>query len=135
MELEKHVAIVTGAGRGIGRATALELARMGADIVVAELDQAGANEDREMMTDGGLAPPHRLREIASTHFPAWRVGDEAEQAKTNRIRQHLETGGQRLRIGAAYRIDQQRRATLLDELHASTLACIDSDRCENVQQA
>jgi NAD(P)-dependent dehydrogenase (short-subunit alcohol dehydrogenase family) len=42
MELERQVAIVTGAGRGIGRATALELARMGADVVVAELDRAGA---------------------------------------------------------------------------------------------
>ncbi len=42
MELSGHVAIVTGAGRGIGRATALELAGMGADIVVAELDQPGA---------------------------------------------------------------------------------------------
>jgi NAD(P)-dependent dehydrogenase (short-subunit alcohol dehydrogenase family) len=44
MELQGQVAIVTGAGRGIGRATALELARMGADIVVAELDHAGAKE-------------------------------------------------------------------------------------------
>jgi len=42
MELQAQVAIVTGAGRGIGRATALELARMGADIVVAELDRANA---------------------------------------------------------------------------------------------
>jgi len=42
MELEGQVAIVTGAGRGIGRATALELAQMGADIVVAELDRVGA---------------------------------------------------------------------------------------------
>ena len=42
MELSGQVVIVTGAGRGIGRATALELAGMGADIVVAELDQAGA---------------------------------------------------------------------------------------------
>jgi NAD(P)-dependent dehydrogenase (short-subunit alcohol dehydrogenase family) len=42
MELKDHVAIVTGAGRGIGRATAMELARMGADVVVAELDVAGA---------------------------------------------------------------------------------------------
>jgi len=42
MELSGQIAIVTGAGRGIGRATALELAGMGADIVVAELDQAGA---------------------------------------------------------------------------------------------
>ena len=42
MELQEQVAIVTGAGRGIGRATALELARMGAAIVAAELDQANA---------------------------------------------------------------------------------------------
>src|SRR5437016_8347357 len=44
MELQGQVAIVTGAGRGIGRATALELARMGADIVVAELDRANAED-------------------------------------------------------------------------------------------
>jgi meso-butanediol dehydrogenase / (S,S)-butanediol dehydrogenase / diacetyl reductase len=42
MELQGQVAIVTGAGRGIGRAAALELGRMGADIVVAELDRPGA---------------------------------------------------------------------------------------------
>ena len=44
MELAGQIAIVTGAGRGIGRATALELARMGAEIVVAELDGAGAEK-------------------------------------------------------------------------------------------
>jgi NAD(P)-dependent dehydrogenase (short-subunit alcohol dehydrogenase family) len=42
MELDNQVAIVTGGGRGIGRATALELARMGAAIVVAELDAENA---------------------------------------------------------------------------------------------
>jgi len=42
MELQGQLAIVTGGGRGIGRATALELARMGADVVVAELDQGTA---------------------------------------------------------------------------------------------
>jgi meso-butanediol dehydrogenase / (S,S)-butanediol dehydrogenase / diacetyl reductase len=47
MELKGQVAIVTGAGRGIGRATALELARQGADIVIAELDQAGAKRTAE----------------------------------------------------------------------------------------
>ncbi len=40
MELRGQAAIVTGAGRNIGRAIALELAGMGADIVVAELDEA-----------------------------------------------------------------------------------------------
>jgi NAD(P)-dependent dehydrogenase (short-subunit alcohol dehydrogenase family) len=40
MELQEQAAIVTGAGRNIGRAIALELAGMGADIVVAEMDEA-----------------------------------------------------------------------------------------------
>ena len=44
MELAGQAAIVTGAGRGIGRATALELARLGADIVIAEMDKAGAEK-------------------------------------------------------------------------------------------
>ena len=42
MELVGQAAIVTGGGRGIGRATALELARMGADVVIAEVDGPGA---------------------------------------------------------------------------------------------
>ena len=46
MELKGTVAIVTGGGRGIGRATALELARLGADVVVADLDEAGAKDGR-----------------------------------------------------------------------------------------
>jgi NAD(P)-dependent dehydrogenase (short-subunit alcohol dehydrogenase family) len=42
MELDEQVAIVTGAGRGIGRAIALELASLGAAVVVAELNEAAA---------------------------------------------------------------------------------------------
>jgi NAD(P)-dependent dehydrogenase (short-subunit alcohol dehydrogenase family) len=52
MELNGQVAIVTGAGRGIGRAIALELGRQGADIVIAEMDQAGAKRTAEEV--GGL---------------------------------------------------------------------------------
>ena len=41
-KLDEKVAIVTGAGRGIGRGIALELAREGAAIVIAELDPTTA---------------------------------------------------------------------------------------------
>src|SRR2546422_5190804 len=53
MELEGQVAIVTGAGRGIGRATALELARMGADIVVAEVNRSDADRTAAEVKDLG----------------------------------------------------------------------------------
>jgi len=52
MRLDGKVAIVTGAGRGIGRAIALVLAREGADLVVNDVDsrsaEATANEIRAM---------------------------------------------------------------------------------------
>jgi NAD(P)-dependent dehydrogenase (short-subunit alcohol dehydrogenase family) len=52
-DLKGQVAIVTGAGRGIGRATALELGRLGADIVIAELDQNGADTTAKLVKDLG----------------------------------------------------------------------------------
>jgi len=50
MELEGQAAIVTGAGRGIGRAIAFELASMGAAIVAADIDPELAERTaREVM--------------------------------------------------------------------------------------
>ena len=40
MKLQDKVALITGAGSGIGRAIALEFAREGAKVLVAELDEA-----------------------------------------------------------------------------------------------
>ena len=55
-ELEGNVAIVTGGGRGIGRAIALRLAREGASVTVADLNEANARQvAQEIESAGGKA--------------------------------------------------------------------------------
>ncbi|MEV6864992.1 SDR family NAD(P)-dependent oxidoreductase [Streptosporangium subroseum] len=57
-KLAGHVAIVTGAGRGIGRGYALRLARLGAAVAVVDRDLRSYEEfaaDRELMTAAGTA--------------------------------------------------------------------------------
>ncbi len=56
MELEEKVALVTGAGAGIGRAAALRLAREGVAVVIADVDEeTGSNTVRETRSEGGQA--------------------------------------------------------------------------------
>jgi NAD(P)-dependent dehydrogenase (short-subunit alcohol dehydrogenase family) len=47
--LKGAVAVITGAGSGIGRATALELAAHGAHLALADLNQAGLEETRTLV--------------------------------------------------------------------------------------
>ena len=56
-----HVALVTGASRGIGRAIALELAAAGAEVVVnyANSPEAAADVVQRIQQEGGTAWAHR----------------------------------------------------------------------------
>jgi 3-oxoacyl-[acyl-carrier protein] reductase len=49
MKLAGKVALITGAGRGLGRAYALHLARLGADVIVNDIDLSSAREFDEQL--------------------------------------------------------------------------------------
>jgi NAD(P)-dependent dehydrogenase (short-subunit alcohol dehydrogenase family) len=59
--VQAKVALVTGAGSGIGRATAALLAREGASVLVADLHESAAQAVAvEIVSGGGKAEPLRL---------------------------------------------------------------------------
>src|SRR5216684_1459104 len=51
--LDGKVALITGAGSGIGRATSKIFAREGAKLVLADVVEAGGNETLKMLKDAG----------------------------------------------------------------------------------
>ena len=55
---EGKVALVTGAGGGIGRATALAFAREGARVVVSDIEGAGADETARLVEAAGAEALH-----------------------------------------------------------------------------
>lgn len=61
MELDGAVSVVTGGASGIGRASALELARAGSDVVVADVNDTGAEAvAREVETIGRRCLPLKV---------------------------------------------------------------------------
>jgi 3-oxoacyl-[acyl-carrier protein] reductase len=60
-DLQRRIALVTGASQGIGRACALELARAGATLAVTDINEVKlAQVAAEIETAGGEAAPFRL---------------------------------------------------------------------------
>jgi 3-oxoacyl-[acyl-carrier protein] reductase len=53
MLLENKVALITGAGNGIGRATAVRFAQEGAKLVIADLDEAGLADTQQQVAAAG----------------------------------------------------------------------------------
>ena len=52
-DLTSHVAVVTGAGRGIGRAVALQLAAMGATVILLARDRTALDEVKQQIESSG----------------------------------------------------------------------------------
>ena len=51
--LQNHIAVVTGAGSGIGRAIALGYAREGAQVVLLDMNEKAAAEAAQEIRDAG----------------------------------------------------------------------------------
>src|SRR5262245_18106289 len=72
MEFKGKVALITGAGNGIGRAAALGLAARGADVVLVDLDGSAAERTAATVQQpGGAALPHRSDVTKSADVQAY----------------------------------------------------------------
>ena len=78
--MSRRTALVTGAGKGIGRATALALARAGVDVAVNDLDEANARDTAEavgelgrqaLVLPGDVSVPDEVRGLAGRLVEAW----------------------------------------------------------------
>jgi len=85
MRLKGKSAIVTGAGSGIGRATAIALAREGAAVMLTDIDDAGGHATLEAIAKAGARAAYRHQDVVDEG--QWRE----VVAETVRLHGHLDT--------------------------------------------
>jgi NAD(P)-dependent dehydrogenase (short-subunit alcohol dehydrogenase family) len=64
MKLENKIAIVTGAGLGMGRGIAVRFAREGAQVVIADVNEAASAETMELIGGRGMAVRTDLSQVS-----------------------------------------------------------------------
>ena len=64
MKLENKIAVITGAGRGMGHAMAVRFAREGAQVVVAEVDETSAKQTFEEIGRRGMLALTDMSKVA-----------------------------------------------------------------------
>jgi 3-oxoacyl-[acyl-carrier protein] reductase len=69
MSLENRVALVTGSGRGIGRAIAQRLAESGAAIMVNDLDAQSVDETAQILASSGGRVAGLAGDLTAADFP------------------------------------------------------------------
>ncbi len=79
IDLKGRTAIVTGAGRGIGRAIASRLAAAGASLVVNDLDAAAVNETVQSLAPNSLAI---AGDVTAPDFPTQLVNAAVEKFRS-----------------------------------------------------
>ena len=76
MDFDGKTAIVTGAARGIGRGIALELARRGSNVVIADIDEESAREVVALIQAGGTRANYCETDVTQQ----WSTDDMVEAA-------------------------------------------------------
>lgn len=67
--IEKNIALVTGASRGLGHAIALALARSGATVVGTATSEAGAQRISDALANEGLSGEGRVLDVTDREAP------------------------------------------------------------------
>src|SRR6185437_9021066 len=65
MRLANKIAVITGAGHGIGRAYARKFAQEGASVVIADIDRQGGDGAAKALLDSGLSAWSRSTDVTS----------------------------------------------------------------------